>query len=89
MVGISPTGMELMFSEYIPNQYMTLISDVVSWVGEKHEIMSDKGFFKPFMSQIQSSFEKLKKVLILIAPTSIYIERFTGFVSDWSILNND
>ena len=89
MVGISPIGMELMFSEYIPGQYLTLISDVVSWVEEKHEIMSDKGFFKPFMSQIQSSFEKMKKVLILIAPTSIYIERFTGFVSDWSILNND
>ena len=26
---------------------------------------------------------------MLIAPASIYIERFTGCVSDWSILNND
>ena len=25
---------------------------------------------------------------MLIAPTSIHIERFTGCVSDWSILNN-
>ena len=32
---------------------------------------------------------KLKKLLMLIAPTSNYIERFTGCVRDWSILNND
>ena len=81
--------MELMFSEYILGQYLTLISDVISWVEEEHEIMSDKGVFKQFMSEKQSSFQKLKKLLILIVPTSIYIERFTGCVSDWSILNND
>ena len=51
LAGISPTGMELMFNEYILGQYLTLISDVISWVQEKHEIMSDKGFFKQFMSQ--------------------------------------
>ena len=39
-----------MFSEYILGQYMTLISDVISWVEEEHE-MSDKGLFKVFMSQ--------------------------------------
>ena len=51
LVGISPIGMELMFSEYILGQYLTLISDVISWVEEEHEIMSDKGFFKQFMSE--------------------------------------
>ena len=56
-------------------------SDVISWVKKEHEIMSDEGIF--------TSFQKLKKLLILIAPTSIHIERFTGCVSDWSILNND
>ena len=71
------------------NKYLTLIFDVISWVEEKHEIMSDKGFLKPFMSEKQSSFQKLKKLLILISPTSIYIERFTGCISDWSILNSD
>ena len=50
LVGISPIGMELMFSEYILGQYLTLISDI-SWVEEEHEIMSDKGFFKQFMSE--------------------------------------
>ena len=25
----------------------------------------------------------------MIAPTSIYIKKFTGCVRDWSILNND
>ena len=30
-----------------------------------------------------------KKLLILIASASIYVERFAGRVSDWSILNND
>ena len=45
LVEISPIGMELMFIKYILGQYMTLTSDVVSWVEEDHEIMSDKGFF--------------------------------------------
>ena len=62
---------------------------MISWVEEEHEIMSDKGFFKQFMSQKQSSFQKLTKQLILISPTSIHIERFSGCVSDWSALNND
>ena len=26
-------------------------SDVIRWVEEEHEIMSDKGFFKKFMSE--------------------------------------
>ena len=78
-----------MFSEYIRGQYLTLITDVISLVEEEHEIMSDKGVFKQFMSEKQSSFQKLKKLLILIVPTSIYVERYTGFVSDWSILDND
>ena len=43
--------MELMFSEYILDQYLSLISDVISWVEEEYEIMSDKGFFKQFMSE--------------------------------------
>ena len=81
--------MELMFSEYIRGQYLTLITDVISLVEEEHEIMSDKGVFKQFMSEKQSSFQKLKKLLMLIVPTSIFVERYTGFVSDWSILNND
>ena len=51
LVGISPIGMELMFSEYILGQYLTLISDVISWIEEEHEIMSDKGFFKQFMPE--------------------------------------
>ena len=38
---------------------------------------------------VGASLQKTKKMLILIAPTSIYIERFIGCVSDWSILNND
>ena len=32
-----------MFSEYILRQYLALISDVISWVYEEREIMSDKG----------------------------------------------
>ena len=47
--------MELMFSEYILGQYLTLISDVIkeglSWFEEEHEIMSDKKFFKQFISE--------------------------------------
>ena len=43
--------MELIFSEYILGQCLTLTSDVISWVEEEHGIMSDKGFFKQFMSK--------------------------------------
>ena len=43
--------MKLMFSEYILGQYLTQISDVISWVEEEYEIMLDKGFFKQFMSE--------------------------------------
>ena len=68
--------MELMFREYILGQYLTLLSDVITWFEKEHEIMSNKGFFKQFMSEKQSSFQKLKKLLMRIAPTSIYIERF-------------
>ena len=50
--------------------------------------MSDKGFFKQAMSEKQSSFKRLKKLLIVIAPTSFH-ERFTGNVRDWGILNSD
>ena len=47
LVGISSIGMKLMFSEYILGQYLTLISDVISWVEKEHEIISNKGFFNP------------------------------------------
>ena len=40
-----------MFSEYILGQYLTLISDVISWVEEEHEIMSNKGSVEQFMSE--------------------------------------
>ena len=40
-----------MFSEYILSEYLTLISDVISWVEEEHKIMSDKGFFEQLMSE--------------------------------------
>ena len=43
--------MELMFSECILGYCLTLISDVISWVEEEHEILSDKEFFKQFMSE--------------------------------------
>ena len=62
---------------------------MVSLFEDEHEIMSVKGFFKQFMSEKSNSFQKLKKLLILITPTSISIKRFTGWVSDLSILNND
>ena len=40
-----------MFSEYILSQYLTLITDVISWLEEEHEIMSNKWFFEQLMSQ--------------------------------------
>ena len=43
--------MELMFIEYVLGHYLSLISNVISWVEEEYEIMSDKGLFKRFMSE--------------------------------------
>ena len=45
-----------MFSEYILGQYLTLKSDVISWVEEEHEILSDKG-------SLNSSCQKNNPVL--------------------------
>ena len=75
-----------MFSEIYPGFISHSIItekkfDVISRVAEEHEIMSDKSFFKQAMLKKQSSFQKLKKLLILIATRSIYVERFTEIVS--------
>ena len=40
------------------------------------------------MSEKESNFQRLKKLLILITPTKIQ-ERFTEDVKDWGILNSD
>ena len=75
-----------MFSEIYPGFISHSIItekkfDVISRVAEEHEIMSDKGFFKTGHVKKQSSFQELKKLLILIATRSIYVERFTEIVS--------
>ena len=62
---------------------------MISLVEKEYEIMSDKGFFKQCILEKLSSFQKLKRLLILIASINFHIERFTGCVSDWGILNND
>ena len=56
LVGISPTGMEIIFSEtylgYISDSNITEEKpDVISWVGEEYEIISNKGVFKHDMSE--------------------------------------
>ena len=51
--------MEVMFTEYILGQYLTLISDVISCVEEEHKIMSDKGFFKQFVSEKKIQFSEI------------------------------
>ena len=50
MAGISPVGMEIIFSEIYfgfisDSNIRQKISDVIKWVEEEHEIISDKGFF--------------------------------------------
>ena len=62
---------------------------MISWVNEEQENMSDKRFFEQALSAKLYSSQKLKKLIILIAPTSVHIERFTGRDNDWSIKNND
>ena len=64
-------------------------SRVISWVEEEHKIRSSKATFKQAMSEKFSSFQSLKKLLILIAPTSIHVETFAGCDSGWSVLKNE
>ena len=84
-----------MFSEYILDQS---ISD--SNMTEKNLMLrKSKSVLRKNMKSCQKksslkiscrkNSQKLKKLLILIAPTNIHIERFAGCVSDWIILNND
>ena len=56
MVGISPIGMEIIFSETYPGSISDSNiteekPDVISWVGEEYEIISNKGVFKHDMSE--------------------------------------
>ena len=51
LVGISAIGMELMLSKHIGQSWVRLKSDVINWVEKEHKIMSEKEFFKQFMSE--------------------------------------
>ena len=57
MIGISPTGMRLIFTGIDPGSIcdssITEKSDVISWVEEEHEIILDKEFaFQNICTQI-------------------------------------
>ena len=55
MAGISSIGMEIFSEIYLEfildSNIIEKKSDVISWVEEEHEIISDKGFFKHAMSE--------------------------------------
>ena len=63
--GISPVGIELTFCEYNLGQYLTKYhrekSDVITWVEEEHEIMSDKGFLKHVQQMQRQKKNPLKQ----------------------------
>ena len=105
LLGISPNGIGLVFSEIYPGSIsdsnITEKSEVINWVNEDHEIMSDKGFAIQDLCSIkgiylnrpsQKNNPQFSEAEIAnnfdIAATRIHVERFIGRVRDWNILNN-
>ena len=99
LIGISPTGMRLIFTGIDPGSIcdsnITKKSDVISCVEEEHEIILDKEFaFQNICTQIGY----LRKIIQFsvadvaakfdIAATSIHDEKIAGLVCEWSKLNN-
>ena len=107
LVGIAPHGMGIIFSEVYPGSIsdteITEKTDVLSYVSEDHEIMSDRGFSIQDLCAIKgvslnrpkqkdSNSGKFQHGEIHknfdITSTRIHVERFIGRVRNWRILNN-
>ncbi len=104
LIGIAPHGMGIVFSEIYPGSIsdteITEKTDVLKFVQEDHEIMTDRGFSiqdlcaekgvalnRPKQKENDqfSSIETQRN--FDIASTRIHVERFIGRVRNWKILN--
>ena len=104
LIGISPHGMGIIFSDIYPGSIsdseITEKSDVLSFVREEHELMSDRGFAvqdlcslkgiylnRPKQKDCDQFSENEVQKNFDIASTRIHVERYIGRVRDWRILN--
>ena len=107
LIGISPHGMGIIFSEIYPGSIsdteITEKTDILSYVNEDHEIMTDRGFAIQDLCAIKKvslNRPKQKDSTKIgfghgeihrnfdIAATRIHVERYIGRVRNWRILNN-
>ena len=107
LIGISAHGMGIIFSEIYPGSIsdteITEKTDILNYVQEGHEIMTDRGFAIQDLCAIKGvSLNRPKQkdadssVFLPgeihrnfdIAATRIHVERYIGRVRNWRILNN-
>ena len=107
LIGISAHGMGVIFSEVYPGSIsdteITEKTQVLNYVTEGHEIMTDRGFSIQDLCAIKGvSLNRPKQKdsesnqftqgeihkNFDIAATRIHVERYIGRVRDWRILNN-
>lgn len=105
LIGISAHGMGILFSDVYPGSIsdssITEKTNILRYVRQEHEVMTDRGFAIQDMCAIkgvalnrpkqkegsQFSEEEIQRNFD-IAATRIHVERFIGRVRDWKILNN-
>ena len=106
LIGISPHGMGLVFSEVYPGSIsdteITEKTNILDFVTEDHEVMSDKGFSiqdicaikgvslnRPKQKDSESGGFPQQEIHRNFDITScrIHVERFIGRVRNWRILN--
>ena len=106
LIGISPHGMGMVFSEIYPGSIsdteITEKTDILSYVSEDHEIMTDRGFAiqdlcaikgislnRPKQKDAESNQFTQGEIHrnFDIAATRIHVERYIGRVRNWKILN--
>ena len=99
LIGISPHGTGLLFSDIYPGSISdTEISEkvgVLDWVEPEHEVMADRGFSLQdycaskgvYLNRPAQKSNPQFAANFDIAATRIHVERFIGRVRDWTILN--
>ena len=104
LIRISPHGMGIVFSDIHPgsisDSVITKKTNILDFVQEEHEVMSDRGFVVQDLCAIKGIYlnrpkQKDKDQLsndeekrnFDIAPARIHVERYIGRVRDWTILN--
>ena len=104
LIGIAPHGMGIVFSDVYPGSIsdsaITEKTEILKFVEEEHELMSDRGFAVQELCSIKGIFLNRPKQKDTdqfsehevhrnfdIVATRIHVERFIARVRNWGILN--